>query len=204
MRFRRRPSGDHPSGVSVGREIALTIGAVVGAVCLLAAIGGLFFGITPLVFRSGSMAPSIGTGALGLAREVPAADLREGDVVSVINDSGTRITHRIENIDQVDDSTARLVLKGDANQVSDLTPSYVTSADRVFFHVERLGYVVSWFSSAGAAFLGGVIVGVLLMVGFRPTPVRGDSPGRGYASEDRPKPVPGFAPVEVEKEVVRS
>ena len=65
------------------RELALNVGAVAGTVCILATLASVFFGITPLVLRSGSMAPQISTGALALARTVPAADLRFGDIVSV-------------------------------------------------------------------------------------------------------------------------
>lgn len=150
------------------REFVLTSGAVVGVICIVAAMASMLFGITPLVFRSGSMSPTIGTGALGLAQTVPAADIREGDVVSVINDAGTRVTHRVVSAESASGGAAALTLRGDANEVVDLLPSVVTSTDRVFFHVERLGYVVSWLSSPAAAFLGGLLVGVLLMIGFRP------------------------------------
>jgi hypothetical protein len=45
------------------------------------------FGVTPLVFTSGSMSPSIETGALGFARTVDADDHAVGDDVSVTNTS---------------------------------------------------------------------------------------------------------------------
>ena len=60
------------------RQTVLTVGAVLGVVCLLLAAGSALFGLRPLVFRSGSMSPTIDTGALGLAREVDAARLRGG------------------------------------------------------------------------------------------------------------------------------
>ena len=44
------------------RELLLTTGAVIGAICLLAAVGSVTFGLQPLIFRSGSMEPAIGTG----------------------------------------------------------------------------------------------------------------------------------------------
>lgn len=164
--------GEAQSRRSTIREIALTAGAVVGVVCVVAAVASMLFGITPLVFRSGSMSPTIGTGALGLAREVPADQIRQGDVVSIVNEHGTRITHRVVANEPVAGGAASLTLKGDANQIADVTPSIVSSADRVFFHVERLGYAVSWLSSPSAAFLGGLLVGALLMIGFRPTVTR--------------------------------
>jgi hypothetical protein len=78
------------------RETLLNLGAGLGVMCLLAAVAAIGFGIRPLVFRSGSMGPEIGTGALGLARTVPAAELAVGDVVSVVNSRGVRVTHRVQ------------------------------------------------------------------------------------------------------------
>lgn len=172
-------------GTRTAREIALTAGAFVGVICIVAALASLLFGITPLVFRSGSMSPAIGTGALGIAKTVPASKIHEGDVVSVIDDAGTRITHRVVARNALEGEAVSLTLKGDANEVADLVPSVVTEADVVLFHVERLGYAVSWLQSPVAAFLGGLAVGVLLMIGFRPS--------LGTEPEGAPKALDGSA-----------
>ncbi|MGW0173598.1 hypothetical protein ACWDUM_07105 [Rhodococcus sp. NPDC003322] len=156
------------SGRSRGREIALNVGAIAGLICVLAAAASFFFGIKPLVFRSGSMSPDIPTGALALARTTPAADLAVGDVVSVENEQGTRITHRIHDIVSGDSTGAVLILKGDANRDADISPYPVTEADRVFFSVPGLGYAVSWLSSPAAIFLGGAFVGGLMVLAFGP------------------------------------
>ena len=89
--------------------------------CLLAAVASIGFGIRPLIFRSGSMGPEIDTGALGLARTVPAAELAVGDVVSVVNDRGVRVTHRIQT-SRYTSPTATLTLRGDANPTADPAP----------------------------------------------------------------------------------
>lgn len=54
-----------------GRELALTVGAVAGLICVVAATASMLFGIKPLVFRSGSMSPEITTGSLALAVQCP-------------------------------------------------------------------------------------------------------------------------------------
>lgn len=59
------------------------------------------------------MGPTIQTGALGLARTVPGTELRTGDVMSVINPTVTRITHRVASTTSQGEVTT-LVLKGDA------------------------------------------------------------------------------------------
>ncbi len=122
-------------GRSRGREIALNLGAIAGLICVLAAAASFLFGIKPLVFRSGSMSPDIPTGALALSKTTPATDLQVGDVVSVENESGVRITHRVHEIVSTDGATSTLILKGDANTDADISPYMVAEVDRVFFSV---------------------------------------------------------------------
>lgn len=150
------------------RETLLTVGAISGLLCVGIALAAAIFGITPLVFRSGSMSPAIDTGALAFAKGTPATELEVGDVVSVTNASGDRVTHRIESIEVVTGNSATLVLKGDANTDADSEPYVVSEADRILFSVNRLGYVATWLSGPVAVFAGGVLVGVLLMVAWRP------------------------------------
>lgn len=149
------------------REALLTTGAVLGVVCILMALGSAVFGLTPLVFRSGSMSPAIGTGALAVAKDVPAASISTGDIVSVTNQQGVRITHRVQSIDAVDDR-AVLTLKGDANAAPDAETYAVTSVDRVIFSVPKLGYVISSLSGPVGIFAGGVFVAGLVFLAFGP------------------------------------
>ncbi len=104
-------------GRSRGKEIALNVAAVAGLICIIATLASLIFGIKPLVFRSGSMEPAISTGALALAKTVPATELAVGDVISVDNDQGVRITHRVVELESAGADTVLATLKGDANNV---------------------------------------------------------------------------------------
>lgn len=153
-----RPSGR--------RELALNIGAVLGLLCIVAASVSLFLGITPLVFQSGSMSPGITTGALGLARTVPATQLQVGEVVSVTNASGVRITHRVTGLEPMADGSVSMTMRGDANSADDPMPYEIREADRVFFHVNGLGYAVAWLSNPVAIFLGGMLAGGLCVIAF--------------------------------------
>ncbi|WP_421958153.1 signal peptidase I [Prescottella agglutinans] len=123
----------------------------------------------PLIFRSGSMSPEITTGSLALARTVPAGDLAIGDIVSIDNAQGTRITHRVYAIQPQDGAAAVVTLKGDANADPDVEPYSITEADRVFWSAGGLGYVAAWLSSSTAIFLGGALVGALLVIVARPS-----------------------------------
>jgi signal peptidase I len=144
---------------------ALTLGALLGLAALLSATLGAALGVRPLFFRSGSMAPTIGTGSMALARSVPAADLRPGDVVSVVTASGNRVTHRVVGTRSVAGDTV-LTLRGDANRVPDPETYAVDSAYRVFWHVPWVGYAVgAMLTPAGLFLLGVGVAGLLVLAG---------------------------------------
>ncbi|AUS30938.1 hypothetical protein C1M55_07335 [Rhodococcus qingshengii] len=149
------------------REVLLSLGALAGLVSIIIFIAGLAFGITPLIFRSGSMSPTIDTGALAFARTVPASEVLVGDIVSVSDSQGTRTTHRVESIDQQGNNLAVAQLRGDANPIADPDPYVITEADRVFFSINRLGYVAVWLSGPSGLVLGAIAVGGLLYIAFR-------------------------------------
>ncbi|KQY59143.1 hypothetical protein ASD11_06005 [Aeromicrobium sp. Root495] len=150
------------------RDRALTVGAVLGSLCLVAAIACAVLDVRPLVFRSGSMSPSIGTGALAFAKNVPAADLSKGEVVSVSTSSGDRVTHRIVSIGQSGSGERPLQLKGDANKNPDAELYRVASADRVLFDIPLAGYAVSFLRSGAGLFLLGLLAAGLALVVLRP------------------------------------
>ena len=160
-------------------DTALTLGAVLGVACILMASAGALLDVRPLVFRSGSMLPTIATGDLGISRTVDAADLREGDIVSVIDSRGRRVTHRIVTLER-EGSRATLTLKGDDNEIPDAEPYDVSSAERVLFSIPKAGYVVSWLSGPIGIFLFGSYVAVLVAVLFgRRRDPSGDDRGDG-------------------------
>jgi signal peptidase I len=174
------------SRASIFREIALSAGAFVGLVCVLFALAAVFFGITPLIFRSGSMSPAIDTGALALSKKTPADEIQIGDIVNVTNAGGSSITHRVVDIGAVGTDSVQLSLKGDANADPDVESYIVSDARRVFFSVDKLGYAVAWLSGPIAVFLGGIAVGVLLMLAWRPRGERSAGNRPSEASESPP------------------
>lgn len=148
------------------REVLLTSTAVLGAACLVLTVLALGFNIRPLMFRSGSMSPTIDTGDLSLSRTVGAADLHRGDIVSVLAANGQRVTHRVVSITGSGD-TRELTLKGDANDVVDNQVYDVKNAQRVLFTIPKAGYVVNWFSHAPGAYVLALYLGLMLMLIFR-------------------------------------
>ena len=118
--------------LGVLREVALTGGAVVGTLCVAFMLLSATVGIRPLVFTSGSMTPAILTGDLAVTRPVDTTALTPGDVVSVFDAHGERVTHRVV---EVDAARNLLRLKGDANTVADPLPYRTDRVDLVMQHV---------------------------------------------------------------------
>lgn len=156
-------------------ETFLTVGALLGVVCLVLTVAGLAFQIKPLLFRSGSMSPAINTGDLAVARTVDASTLRPGDIVSVLTPTGARVTHRlVVSVRQGDQQ--RLTLKGDANKTPDAETYLTARADKVLFHVPKVGYAVQAATTPLGMFLGGLYVATLVALIVRRRP-----PGGGQA-----------------------
>lgn len=152
------------------KESALNIGALLGVICFVFAVCAVFFGITPLIFRSGSMSPAIDTGSLALAHTVPASSLTVGDIVSINRTDGSRITHRVNKIQGSTGNSVSVLLKGDANADVDADSYAITEADRVFAHVPFGGYVATWTTTPFAWVLGAGLAAFLLYVAWRPEP----------------------------------
>ena len=93
------------------------IALVVAAIGM--AVAWKWFGVTPLAVQSGSMEPNIPLHSMVFVHEVPAGDIRKGDVITFNPPGDTpRVTHRVVEREQ------RLGkwyfnTKGDANPVND-------------------------------------------------------------------------------------
>lgn len=100
------------------------------------------FGVAPMVVLSGSMSGSaedhIEVGDLIFAKEPDIAALKEGDVVSYMEE-GTVITHRIVEIYTETDGTLRYVTKGDANNIEDSPITADAIIGTYWFRIPCLG-----------------------------------------------------------------
>lgn len=138
-------------------DAAALLGTSMTAVTVWAASSGLH----PLVVRSGSMEPLIPTGAMVLVRQVPAAQVRVGDVVAVRRPDGVTVTHRVVSLTR-SGPLAELVLKGDANRTVDPSPVTVAAAGELAWNVPLLGRVAAWTASARGGFVLGCVVTAVL------------------------------------------
>ena len=136
----------------VVQRAALFVGWIIlgtfGGLLLAVGVPNLFHAKS-LTVMSGSMEPTIGTGDVVVARQIPPMDARVGDIVTFRDPlkHDRLITHRVREI-HVLQNKVLFVTKGDANTS---TEHWVVPEDgtigRVAFHVPRLGYFMVWIHS---------------------------------------------------------
>ncbi|WP_147794537.1 signal peptidase I [Cellulomonas sp. Y8] len=162
----RRPAWSGPGDGVVVERLArrlVDVAAVAGVLCAAAVAALLLAGWRPVVLVSGSMAPAMPAGSLVLARPVPAAEVRVGDVVTVpLPGSATPVTHRVAAVRSAD-GELRATLRGDANAADD-PHEYVLPArtHRAALHVPRAGLLVT--GAPGTVLVAGAATLVLLAV----------------------------------------
>jgi len=143
----------------LAREAILTIVAAVGVLCLVGSAVMLVTGVTPVVFRSGSMSPAMPTGALALVQDRPARTVMVGDVVSVVGNDGVRITHRVVDLRRMSEARMSLTTRGDANLASDIPERVVSRVDVVIWSTPWWGYAVEALQAPAVIFGGGLAAG---------------------------------------------
>ena len=133
------------AGRALGQTL-LNVAALGGLVCIVLVILAFFFNITLIMFKTGSMSPTIPAGSLAVVREIPASEIRIGDVLTVDRAGMLPVTHRVTSVAGSGD-TRTITMKGDANDAEDPSPYTVTEARRVLLSVPELAKVVVWFSN---------------------------------------------------------
>ncbi|GAA1483485.1 signal peptidase I [Brachybacterium fresconis] len=177
----------------VGRlaDLALTVLAVAGAVCIVLVILSWAFNVSLMMFRTGSMSPTIPAGSVALVREIPATEMEVGDVVTV--DRGTDllpVTHRVVEIHDADASSGAVTfeMRGDANDTVDPEPYTTQQVQRVIFSVPRAARVIQWLGDPYV--LGGLTIGASLLVVWAFWPRDDEESGPADADDEEPREVP--------------
>jgi signal peptidase len=132
---------------SITRTTLLNVAAVLGSVCIVLVVLAMVFNITLIMFKTGSMSPTIPTGSLAVVRQIPAQDAKVGDVVTVDRPGLLPVTHRIVSTHAGEHGTTVLTLKGDANPTADPAPYTVRTVRLVMWSVPGLAYFVVWLSN---------------------------------------------------------
>ncbi|MBY6362813.1 signal peptidase I [Rhodococcus corynebacterioides] len=143
-------------------DALLTVLAAGGVVCIVAVIASFVFGISLIMFKTGSMAPTIPTGSLAVVREVPASSVVPGDVVTVERPGDLPVTHRVVRTSPGPSGTTLLELKGDANNYEDPAGYTVAEVRKVLWSVPGLARAVVWLSNP--VVLGLITIGMAALV----------------------------------------
>lgn len=129
-------------------ETGLNLAALGGLVALTLVALAFFFNISLIMFKTGSMSPTIPTGSLSLVREISASEIKVGDVVTVDRDGKLPVTHRVTSETAVAaDGTRSITLKGDANELEDPAPYTVSTVRIVVWSGPGLASVIVWFGN---------------------------------------------------------
>lgn len=181
------------SVASIVGDTLLNLAAVGGVVCIVLVILATCFNITLIMFKTGSMSPTIPTGSLALVREIPASDIAVGDVVTVDRAGQLPVTHRVTSVSGGVDTAGpqrTITMQGDANRSEDPEPYTVSTVRLVLASVPGLAYLVVWLSNPWV--LGGLTLScsALVMWAFWPRSDRKRPPGGegGAGGGGRPAP----------------
>ncbi|MFT4213607.1 MAG: signal peptidase I [Microbacterium sp.] len=184
----RRPGIGRAAG-----DVLLWLAAAAGSVCIVLVVLAYVFDITLIMFRTGSMSPTIPAGSVALVQRVEASAVEVGDVVTVDRAGQLPVTHRVRTVEPGETEDERvLTLRGDANEQDDPYPYTVTSVRRVLFSIPGAAGVIVAF--ANPFVLGGVTVAAAVLVGWafwpgdplgtRAEPDRGDGTGHREAASE--------------------
>ncbi|SCF21263.1 signal peptidase I [Micromonospora chokoriensis] len=160
-------------------DLVLTVLAVGGTVCVVLVPLAFFFDITLILFKTGSMSPTIPAGSLAVVRQIPASEVSVGDVVTVDRTPLPPITHRVVEVANGGGTSRLLTLRGDANEANDAAPYAVDTVRLVEWSVPRLGYAVRTVSNVYA--MSAITIGTAGIVtwAFWPRGAEPQTRGRG-------------------------
>lgn len=146
---------------------AFVTSACLWLLCILAIVILLSnaLGVKLYSIRSGSMEPSMHTGALAIVYEkADFYDIEVGDVVAFKLVNGELVTHRVEDISKIDGITY-FMTKGDANEVSD---GYTTNIQNFYGKTVKsipvAGYIQDWIFSKQGKFMMFGIIGLIFLI----------------------------------------
>lgn len=128
---------------------------------LLTSNTALVGGIRSMVVLSGSMEPSIQTGAVVYVQ--PSASYNTGDIITFNTESGMTVTHRIVS-EELGDNGMVYTTKGDANNSIDtelVSQSQITG--KALFSVPYLGFAINFLKTPQGLFLA-IILPTLIFV----------------------------------------
>lgn len=145
-------------------------GILVAAVVVLAAllVGVRLLGFQVYTVLSGSMEPNYHVGSLVYVKSVSADEIKVGDAITFVLDSGMVATHRVTAVSEENGQTAYKT-KGDANENEDAgLVSYQNVLGKANFSIPCLGYLANFVQNAPGKYISIAFVALLLIFTFIP------------------------------------
>lgn len=165
-------------------ELLLWAAALAGLAAIVLVICAHIFGLSLILFRTGSMEPTIPQGAASLVQEVPASEVAVGDVVTVDRAGRLPVTHRVTSVEAGEGPQERIItMQGDANVAEDPEPYTVTEVRAVLWSVPGMAEPIHRLSDPWV--MGTVTVGAALLVGWAFWPRRPDGPDDDQGEGDQ-------------------
>ena len=144
-------------------DVLLWIAAIGGVICIVLVILAYTAGITLIMFKTGSMSPTIPAGSVAVVQRIPASEIEIGDVITVDRAGDLPVTHRVTSIGDGSIPGERVItMKGDANAVEDPAPYTVTSGRIVLFSVAGIATVIVGMGNPFV--LGGITIAAAVLV----------------------------------------
>lgn len=151
------------SGAGALGDLMLWVAAAAGVVCIVLVILAFTANITLIMFRTGSMSPTIPAGSVAVVQRIPASDIEVGDVVTVDRRGELPVTHRVTSIAPgISESERVITMRGDANVDEDPFPYTVRSVRIVLFSIPGIATVI--VAMGNPYVLGGITVAAALLV----------------------------------------
>lgn len=116
-------------------NMLLNIAAIGGAICLALVACALVFQVSLVLFKTGSMSPTIPAGSIAVVRKIPASHVKVGNIVTVDRPGLLPISHRVRTVHPGIDGTTVITMRGDANATDDPAPYTVRTVRIVMWSV---------------------------------------------------------------------
>ena len=123
-------------------DVVLWLAASAGLVCIALVIAAQVFNISLIMFKTGSMSPTIPAGSVALVREIPAAMIAVGDIITVDRPGDLPVTHRVISVEPTGRGHWKIEMKGDANEQPDPVPYEVSTVRQTLGHVPGLAPLI--------------------------------------------------------------
>ncbi|WP_245548603.1 signal peptidase I [Gordonia namibiensis] len=134
-----------------------------GVLCIALTVLAFVGNYTIIMFKTGSMDPTIPQGSIAVVHEIPATEVKVGDIITVDRGVGLKpITHRAIAVKQLGAGEALIEMQGDANPNPDPEPYRVGQVRKVVWHAPGLAKQIVWLSNPYV--LGSITLGAALLV----------------------------------------